>query len=1170
MPISSYPSRFRRAIPALPDTATLTFPANLIVGCSDCGLKNGCTRPVPGERADEHHEVMLVGQNPGKNEDLEGRPFCVDENTKVLMADLSWRSIKDVKIGNQVLSCDEFGGYREFGASHTDNRRLRVATVTKKITQVADCIRLSTPDGSLILTPDHKVLTRYASRSHTSRWLEAGRCVLGKKHRSALSFMFKPWGQRDGYDAGWLAGFFDGEGHVTKRSATAQSKRSVLTVGVGQKQGALSDRVQWLLHCRGFTTYMNGEQRCYNGTIMEHIVIKGGIREQLRFLGTIRPWRLLDKVKIMLSTGDTPAVKATASVLTDKVHIGQRTVVDIQTTSGTFIANGFIVHNCGQAGQYLDSLLFQAGVPRENVAVCNIVKCLTSNNRTPTPAEIQACSHWLDIELGIVQPRIIVAMGAPAIARFLGSGAGTVEHLHGKPVEVDGRIILPAYHPAAALHNTTLLRQCQEDFQVLRGLVKGRDWREYHVQDEYPNPVYRVADTDELLAEMADEIAESGEFAVDTEICRGKLWSVQISAKPGTAWFIPVRDGYTGRVDLTKSAGTAIVHNYLFDTQYLKIREDDFVDTMTCAYLIGAAQGLKELASRLCGIKMQSYAEVVRPGQHKLALAYLNKAIKREWPDPPTIEETKWDNKKGELLTKTKKPWHISRKIDKMLGDLADNPDTDLWSRWQSIPEEERAVVESVLGAMPESSLADIPREQAVAYSAKDSDATLRVYHKLKKLIADLDLDFVLNMDLGILPMVDEMMRNGMAVDLDHFRKLSEDYDVRMRVKSAELAGMVGHPFNPNSRPQVAQVIYSELGFKSVAHTPTGEVSTDDQELKKTGHPVAKGIIEYRRLSKMKGTYADNFVLYADSEGRVHTTIKTTRTETGRLASADPLNFQNIPTRSREGKAIKNGFVAPDGWIMGEGDLGQIEVCVQADAARCKGLIDIFLNGQDPHTLTASRIFGVPYEDAKQEKYRYPTKRANFGIIYMIGAQGLSAQIAEYIADLKMEGEPVEVEPWSVETCEKFITDWYRLYPEVKEYQQEQAAMARRHGYVRDMFGRIRYIPEVSCPIRYIQEGGLRMAANMPIQAGAQGIIKLGMGELWRELPKTDWADDVRYLMQVHDSLIDQLRDDEAVYLPCLRWMRDVMCGVVKLLVPVKVDFKIGKRWGSLEKVVLE
>jgi DNA polymerase-1 len=481
--------------------------------------------------------------------------------------------------------------------------------------------------------------------------------------------------------------------------------------------------------------------------------------------------------------------------------------------------------------------------------------------------------------------------------------------------------------------------------------------------------------------------------------------------------------------------------------------------------------------------------------------------------------------------------------------------------------------VEKALGIMPESSLADISFEQAVHYSVLDADATLRVKLKLEKLLQEAGLDFVFWMDTNILPMVYSMMQTGMAVDLDHFRNLSTEYDARMRAKSTELSNVVGHPFNPSSSPQVAQVIYTELGFKPTRMTPSGEVSTDDQELKKikdaTGQPIAKGIIEYRRLSKMKGTYADALVEWAipDDEGipRVHTTLKTTRVETGRLASADP-NLQNIPTRNKEAKLIKSGFVAPDGKLLLEGDLAQIEMCIQAHLANCKGLIDLFLRGEDPHTKTASQIFGVPYEDAKQEKYRYPTKRANFGVIYMIGARGLSSQIGEYIADLEMEGEKVEVEPWSEQDCEKFINDWYALYPEVREYQMEQAAMARRYGYTVDLFGRRRFIPEVSCPIRSVQEAGLRMAANFSVTSSAQGVIKISMGELWRKLPRTGWSDKVKFLLQIHDSLLCELDDDDEFVREYVGWMRKIMCGGVKLLVPVKVDFKIGKAWGSLEK----
>jgi DNA polymerase-1 len=187
----------------------------------------------------------------------------------------------------------------------------------------------------------------------------------------------------------------------------------------------------------------------------------------------------------------------------------------------------------------------------------------------------------------------------------------------------------------------------------------------------------------------------------------------------------------------------------------------------------------------------------------------------------------------------------------------------------------------------------------------------------------------------------------------------------------------------------------------------------------------------------------------------------------------------------------------------------------------------------------------------------------------MIGARGLSTQINEYIADLEMEGEPVDVEPWDEPTCQKFIDDYYKLYPEIRDYQMEKAAEARRYGYVRDIVGRIRYIPEINCPIRSIAEAGARQAANFPVTASAQAIIKMAMGELWRGLPKTEWADKVYWEMQIHDSMVFEVADDENVYRPFLRWMRDVMCGVVKLVVPVTVDFKVGNRWGDLQKISL-
>lgn len=833
----------------------------------------------------------------------------------------------------------------------------------------------------------------------------------------------------------------------------------------------------------------------------------------------------------------------------------------------------------GQAGQELNSLLAQASVSRETVFISNVCRCKPPNNRTPTLAEQKACSHWLDLEVELVNPRIIVAMGATAIRHFLGPDAGTVEHLHGKPIVCKvgsaTRVVLPAYHPAAALHNTTLLRQLFDDFQVLRGLVAGRDVSDYLVADEYPNPVYTVVDTPDKMRRMRDEVRDVGECAIDVETVNhdSELWSMQVSAVPGTAWFVPIEKGFKGRVDVTDWRALIIVHYYLHDINQLVIPDGNFCDSMVQSYLLGLPQGLKELASRICGINMQSYSEVVRPGQLKLSIQYLTEAARREWPDPPELEEVKWDNKAGRVVTRVKHPQHISYKIKRLLARCVDNEtDFDPLEKWGDISELERAEVEKALGPMPESSLADIKFEDAVEYASRDSQATLRVKHKMDKLIRDLGLDFVLKMDQSVLPMAHAMMKAGMLVDITHLKQSSASYKNRMAAKATEMASIVGHPFNPNSSAQVAKVIYGELGFTPTAFTPSRQISTDDAELKRTGSPIARMIIEYRGMQKLKSTYADSLVEYAvpDASGspRVHTVIKTTRVETGRWSSADP-NLQNIPTRSKEAKAIKNSFIAPDGKVLIEGDLAQIEMCTQAHLANCKGLIELFLSGKDPHTTTASRIFGVPYEEAKKDRYRYPCKRAGFGVIYLIGAQGLSNQIAEYIADLEAEGEPIEVEPWDEQQCQNFIDEYYKLYPEIREYQQEQAAHARRLGFVHDLFGRIRFIPEVNCPIRSVQEAGCRQAANMPVTSTAQGVIKIAMGNLWRGLPKTEWADDMRWIMQIHDSLVLEGTDREEVLRPYLSWMLNVVSNSVKLVVPVRMDFKVGKKWGELEKIKL-
>lgn len=846
-----------------------------------------------------------------------------------------------------------------------------------------------------------------------------------------------------------------------------------------------------------------------------------------------------------------------------------------------------------QAGKLLDSLLVNVGIGRSDCYITNTVKCRLLNDAAPTSAQMKTCGHWLDLEFGLCRPEIVVLLGAPAIKRVFGSAADTVEHMHGIPREKDNTIYLPTYNPAAALYDTSQLRFIYDDFAVLRGLVSGASYRRYVKYDLYPNPKYTEISTLSELRDLEDEMVSVGWAAADVETVNDALWSIQISMAPGTGYFIGP--------DMVKALGNTYTfpdpvevyfHNFLYDYRFIHAKR--FVDTMVIAYLLGLPQGLKELASRLCGVKMQSFDDLTRQHGRPKVVDYLTNLLSVSWDPPVPIIETKWDNKAGKVIDKVINPQPVERKVKKLLADMASDATVDPYQRWHQIHPSQLAPVVAKLGSLPEGTIADAPHDAAVLYACRDADVTVRVKDIMLPMVSEMDLDFILHsVDTPILPMVMEMMDTGFGLDLAHLRALSADYTKRMAVMAENLAKQIGHPFNPGSSSQVAKVVYGKpedggLGYPVTSKTTTGLISTDDQELKKVEHPLTKGIIEYRRLAKNKDSFADALLERAANHStngyedyRIHTTLRTTRVETGRLSSSGP-NLQAMPVRSKEGKQIRKGFKAPpvyykvDGiskphpGILMEGDLSQAEVRILADNTGCPTLIDLFLRGDDPHTTTASKIFGISYEDAKQEKYRYPCKRLNFGVIYMISPEGLSTEITEYIADLKMEGAEVNIEAWSPDDCTKLIADWYKLYPEVKDWQMEKTAEARRNGYVTDMFGRARYIPEIYCAIQSVQEAGIRQCCNMPIQAACQGIIKLAMAQLWRERPILGWEDTVKFVMQIHDSLIVAIPDDPVFMQRVAKWMFRAMTTSVQLKVPVDADFKFGPNWGETSKLKLE
>ncbi len=905
----------------------------------------------------------------------------------------------------------------------------------------------------------------------------------------------------------------------------------------------------------------------------------------------------------------------------------------------------------GQTGTYLNSLLESIGLSRDLVYLTNLVKCRPTNNRDPKPEEVLECSgRWLMPEIMMVRPDIIVTLGAFA-TRAITTLDDTMEHLHGKPITelpkgvMAAPIVLPMYHPASALHaaggegGTARMRQVQDDFNVLKALMEGASPESFTPVDQHPSPQYWEPVDFDSLDEAMCELSGPGSFgvvAVDTEVVDGELYSVQLSSVEGVSvlvhadqwreWVANADDGeYRGgfAVDADGVPVPVVLHSYPYDAQYLDL-PPNCIDTQVMAYLLGLPQSLKTLARDLCGMEMKSYEETVKPYRREKAWDYLTEAAATDWGDPETIVDLKWNNKEGRLLEKVRKPQPINKKINRILKDAAKEVDpADPWERWHKIDARERRAVEQGvecicpdahresytpvkgcqahqetepqvgIGLMPDAGVNDLSPEEELNYSARDADATLRVYNALKPLITEAGLDNVLSMDLGILPIIREQMDTGMPVNVARLQELSAQFTETMYRKAEEAAFKAGmalwhraefsvgrnigvYRFNPGSSQQVAKLIYDTvdgLGYPVTKKTDTGLPSTDDDELHKVGttddsgqfhmDPVIQPILDYREVLKLKGTYSEGMQRLAarsPSGRRVHAKMTTTRSETGRIIVGDGVH--GIPVRTETGRQIRGAFEAEEGWTLLAADYSQVEMRVAHHIFQCKEGIKLFAEGRDIHSETAAQINGLTVEQVEADEYglRRPAKTLGFGVLYGLTKYGLHNQMV-------FEGH--DPEAWSPDNCDRFIQDYFTLYPELRAGHDGIKAQGRRYGYVVDMWGRRRFTPELKSPIRRIRLAGERQAINMPVQGGAQGIIKLAMIKLWErwneERMGDPLMDTLRWLIQYHDELIFEVKIGTE-----LQWaaiLVEVMESVVELSVPIIAEAKFGPDWGHMEKI---
>ena len=408
------------------------------------------------------------------------------------------------------------------------------------------------------------------------------------------------------------------------------------------------------------------------------------------------------------------------------------------------------------------------------------------------------------------------------------------------------------------------------------------------------------------------------------------------------------------------------------------------------------------------------------------------------------------------------------------------------------------------------------------------------------KKVREIGVESILkDIELPLVKLLGEIEEQGFMID----RAGMLEYSTALEELAHELTGRIymqaGREFNLNSPKQLGEVLFEELGLPCKKKTKSG-YSTDAQTLEELRpySPIIDDILEYRQVTKLHGTYAAALPAVADERDRIHTDFKQALTATGRLSSAEP-NLQNIPIRTKMGRQMRKYFISPEGYSLLDADYSQIELRLLAHISGDYTMRESFISGEDIHTKTAAAVFGVPESDVTEEM-RKRAKAVNFGIVYGIGGFSLAKDIGTSVAE-----------------ATQYIKNYKMNYPDIDRYLDNVVEEAERDGYTTTSFGRRRYIPEITSKNGNLRAFGRRVAMNAPIQGTAADIMKLAMLRVDEAIKREGL--DAKIVMQVHDELVIEVRDDQIER--CRELLRREMESAAELSVPLTVDVTLGKNW---------
>jgi len=806
----------------------------------------------------------------------------------------------------------------------------------------------------------------------------------------------------------------------------------------------------------------------------------------------------------------------------------------------------------GEAGQLLMDTLTRFNIERKDASFINLIQCfpgrsVMGSDNKPTKEQISACDVWIEKDITIASPKVIVTLGDVATKAIAGKTG--ITSLNGKPVsnpKYPGVIIVPVIHPAYVKRNP------EKETEFVFGISQAVKYSTGQVIDTVKDNKYVVCNTKELIDECFKELESASRFAVDIEtsslnFTSGYIISIAFSSKEKTGWCIPITVADPAMFEAIK-----------------KIRESEKkITAIPDPVAFCRGMGIPEPKCVINDLYPEFKDRLNKlMGESKVVKIFHNYKFDK-------IFLRKFGVNVGQFVFDTYVAHHLlnENSYGHGLKDLAFKH-TDMGDYDKKIHEYLKT---------KDDSYAIVPSDEIYWYNCADVDATLRLFHRFNPDIKEQGLELLMS---GLLmpasDLISEIEEHGILIDKEYRKELEGALTKEAELIDKKLRKMTNPDINFGSPKQLKKLLFEDLKLPSIKKTDKGNDSTDSEVLEELSsrHPIPKLIIELRSVQKLNSTYVKDIESYIWVDGMIHANFNIVGTETGRIVVRDPplqtipkdpielldylsysigkdeyLDLERLP---RKNYHIKKLIISPPGYKVVEMDYSQAELRVLAELSKDAELCLCFLQGIDIHLKTSIEVLGMPEDASKEVKaaFRKPAKIINFGIAYGMG-QKLLAKDAGI----------------SIEKAKAYLIKWKERYEGVDRWQNETIEFARKNGYVTSLYGRRRRLENALCdPDDGIRLHAEREAINAPVQATANEMT-LWAGVKIRKTLSSKY--DFFPVNLIHDANLWYVRTEHVT--DFCRDSREIANHPPRFTIPILSDFKVSvtNNWGEMEEVKL-